>query len=987
MPRNTLILVVSALSLTACCKHGPGNTPIVPVDGLPSATPNPLDFGTIDTGTSKKLGLTLTNVGTGLLNVQSASISGDSSFSMAPLTKQTLEQGGSFTLSVTCTPQSDGAHQGTLTFLSDSTEKPSYAVPLTCTAFAYSIQVVPVELDFGEIQVGTTSAQQQITVTNNASAPETITVGSVSASTGSNSGDFQISGQMGVQANVPPGGFFTITVVFAPTITGPETAQLPITACASGCPPVSVALTGTGIDTQIVLLDFDTGQPYVSFTQVTSGGDTAHVVAIANALPATAQTMLTATLNPCSNQPPGPCLETGGNDGFSLTPTNANWVPVPAAWPGTLTPGSANSVAYFIVSFTPPSGSNSASDVADVDYTVGPAPQKIAKLPLSAGEAGSPCQLVTATPSSVPFGTVLAGQVGTQVVTLTNGGPQLCQLSNVGINPNDAYNEFGLTGGTITQLSLSPGQSQQLTVTFTPSAGTPPLLRKADLSMTTSDATRPTITVPLSGTLQNKAYAPTAWPKWHHDNGNSGYTTADTSGNQGHMAWKVSIGVPVGVTGSKSELATYIDSPAIGQDTNTKDDVVYMLGYGTYNINNVYNNVAPGSGQFVAVDGPSGNTLWTAQVTGPENSAQEATPTIVADGSIFLMTGGEQTSYPEFFHISPTGSILWSGVQALTGAIAACTFDPTGANDCTKQVPAGFKINDGFDTCPGFDNNGVLYLFDDDQPACDTYSSSTAQPVLQWSTTETDVPAHVESFSAALTSTSESVFSYGGYVLAFNATGAQMWGIGTGNGLMTNGWKAKGSGGSCENDSKGSPAIDGSETDAVVAFGGFDPSCSNIIGGIAGVNLATGHQDWGTYLAGGGAGYPPAAAPPAAPYNTNGYGSALVSYSSPASMGNGNWVMGWIDGVYAIAPPSGGTGLATVLWHYPTGLVLSSPAVGGDGTVFVGSSDGNFYAINGSNGTLKWKYPVGAAVNSSPAIGSDGSVYFAADDGNLYALR
>ena len=71
----------------------------------------------------------------------------------------------------------------------------------------------------------------------------------------------------------------------------------------------------------------------------------------------------------------------------------------------------------------------------------------------------------------------------------------------------------------------------------------------------------------------------------------------------------------------------------------------------------------------------------------------------------------------------------------------------------------------------------------------------------------------------------------------------------------------------------------------------------------------------------------------------------------------------------------------------PAGLVLSSPAVDKNGIVFVGSTDGNFYAIDGVTGTVKWKYAVGAAINSSPAIGSDGAVYFAADDGNLYGLH
>ncbi|HUB08701.1 MAG TPA: choice-of-anchor D domain-containing protein, partial [Myxococcales bacterium] len=859
MTRYLMIAVCGALLWPACCKHGPSTNTIIGVDGLPSATPNPLDFGTVDTGTTKKLGLTLSNAGTAPLTVESAAVGGDSSFSVSAVSEQVLQPGAAFTVSVTCAPQQDGPHAGTLTFATDSTEKPSYAVPLTCTAFAYKVEVAPVELDFGEVQVGTTSSSQTITVTNDASAAETIGVGPVSGSS-----DFQVSPQ-GAQANVAAGSSFSVTVTFAPTITGAEQATLPVTACSSGCPPVNVTLTGTGIDTQIVLLDNDTGQPFVSFGNVPQGTTaTAHVIAQANALPSTAQTMLTATLNACAGQSPGPCL-TQGTAGFTVTPTDSSWNPNASAWPATLTPGAqATSVAYFLVSYAAPAGNPSASDVVDVDYTVTTVAKKPAQLPVSAGEAGSPCNMVTASPPAVAFGTVLAGQTSTKVVTLANNGPQLCQLSGIGINPNDPFNEFALQGGTVAQLSLAPGQSQPFTVSFTPQSGTPPLLRRADLSMTTNDPNVSSISVPLSGTLQNAAYAPSAWPKWHHDNGNSGLTAADTSGNQGQLAWKVSLGVPVGASG---ELATYIDSPAIGQDPNTKDDIVYMLGYGTYDIANVYANTAPGSGQFVAVDGPSGNVLWSTPVTGPENSAQEATPTIVADGSIFLMTGGEQTSYPEFYHLSASGQVLWSGVQAKGGTTCACTFDPTGKSTCAQQC-GSFKINDGFDTCPGFDSNGILYLYDDDQPGCDTYSSSTAQPTLQWSTTETDEAAHVESFSAALTSASESVFSWGGFVLAFNAMGSQMWGMATGNGAMTDGWASGGA--KCENDSKGSPAIDGTETDAVVAFGGFDPGCSTIVGGIVGVNLATGNQDWGFQF--------PTGAPPAAPYDSNGYGSALVSY-------------------------------------------------------------------------------------------------------------
>ena len=77
---------------------------------------------------------------------------------------------------------------------------------------------------------------------------------------------------------------------------------------------------------------------------------------------------------------------------------------------------------------------------------------------------------------------------------------------------------------------------------------------------------------------------------------------------------------------------------------------------------------------------------------------------------------------------------------------------------------------------------------------------------------------------------------------------------------------------------------------------------------------------------------------------------------------------------------------ASLKWKYATeGLVLSSPAIGADGTIYVGSGDDNLYAFN-PDGSLKWQYLTGGAVNSSPAIGTDGTIYVGSDDANLYAL-
>lgn len=64
----------------------------------------------------------------------------------------------------------------------------------------------------------------------------------------------------------------------------------------------------------------------------------------------------------------------------------------------------------------------------------------------------------------------------------------------------------------------------------------------------------------------------------------------------------------------------------------------------------------------------------------------------------------------------------------------------------------------------------------------------------------------------------------------------------------------------------------------------------------------------------------------------------------------------------------------------------SAPAIGADGTVYIGCADSNLYALSGATGVLKWKYPTGGPVNSSPAVGLDGTVYFASTDSKIYAV-
>ena len=63
-----------------------------------------------------------------------------------------------------------------------------------------------------------------------------------------------------------------------------------------------------------------------------------------------------------------------------------------------------------------------------------------------------------------------------------------------------------------------------------------------------------------------------------------------------------------------------------------------------------------------------------------------------------------------------------------------------------------------------------------------------------------------------------------------------------------------------------------------------------------------------------------------------------------------------------------------VLWEFEVGNIMNSPAIGSNGTIYVGSGDGNLYAIN-PNGKRKWKFKAGRAAEFGPTVGSDGTVY------------
>ena len=159
--------------------------------------------------------------------------------------------------------------------------------------------------------------------------------------------------------------------------------------------------------------------------------------------------------------------------GFSLSGITA---------PVTLTAGQS---ASFSVTFTPPPREARAETSRSLRM------HRIRRLTIPLSGTGVPPGTLGSNPTSLSFGSVTVGSNQSLSETVTNTGGSSVTISQVGISGTG----FSLSGITA-PVTLTAGQSASFTVTFTPaSAGSV----SGNVTIT-SNATNPTLTIPLSGT-------------------------------------------------------------------------------------------------------------------------------------------------------------------------------------------------------------------------------------------------------------------------------------------------------------------------------------------------------------------------------------------------------------------------------------------------------------------------------------------------------
>ena len=216
--------------------HGPITT-MLNTGVLTFSPSTPLNFPVqlINTASGPR-SVKLTNTSTKAVSVSSIQASGD--FQQSNNCGGLIAAGANCDIDVVFQPLSLGGHSGLVTIVDGASSKPQV---IELSGWATALTLSPAKLNFGDQKAGTTSPPMEVTVTNESRV--TITFKEIDIG-GTDYKDFIIQAKS-CGTTLAPGANCTVGIDFAPTKTGPRTAELVFNVQGGGSPK-SVVLTGTG---------------------------------------------------------------------------------------------------------------------------------------------------------------------------------------------------------------------------------------------------------------------------------------------------------------------------------------------------------------------------------------------------------------------------------------------------------------------------------------------------------------------------------------------------------------------------------------------------------------------------------------------------------------------------------------------------------------------------------------------------------------------
>ncbi|HLW99911.1 MAG TPA: choice-of-anchor D domain-containing protein [Candidatus Acidoferrales bacterium] len=409
--------------------------------------------------------VTLSNTGSGALNITSIGVTGTNSGDFAQTNNcgsSVAANGGNCNINVTFTPTATGTRTASVTITDDAAGSP-HTIALSGTGAVPPAPIVSLSsssLAFANQTLNTTSAAQTVTLTNTGNAALNIISIGV---TGANSGDFAQTNNCGssVAAN---NGNCTINVTFTPTATGARAAAVTITDNATGSPH-TITLSGTGAGAPAPGVSFSAqGLTYASQTlNTTSAAQTVTLTNTGNAALSIGSLGITGANS-------GDFAQTN-NCGSSVAANNGN--------------------CTINVTFTPTAAGARGASVTITDNAAG-SPHSFT---LSGTGTTTPAPTASLSASSLTFaGQTLNTTSGSQSVTLTNTGNAALTITSIGVTGANS-GDFAQTNNCGSSVGANNGNCT-INVTFTPTAAG---ARGAAVTITDNAAGSPQ-TVSLTGT-------------------------------------------------------------------------------------------------------------------------------------------------------------------------------------------------------------------------------------------------------------------------------------------------------------------------------------------------------------------------------------------------------------------------------------------------------------------------------------------------------
>lgn len=396
-----------------------------------AARPEVLEFGPAALGSTKTVKLRLANEGRAPVRIEGA-LTSVPNVEVPPFEPFSLGAGAEHELEVRFKPEVEGEIQGVVEIFTDADSKGKAAqVPFSGLGVKAWVEVRNPALDYGNVQLDTIEIRELV-VHNPTSVDSPLRL----EITGTDADQFS-SSVTSQNVVLQPGWDWAIPVAFKPKRLGSAVAEVRVAVC-EGCEPAIVALTGTGVASELEI-----SPVRVDFGRVAVGATAEERIVVRN-----------QGTTPMSYTGASAISDSGGV--FRVVSA-----PVP---PGNvLRPGDA---AEIRVAFTPVEVGQVPEGRVEIQVrrsnSTAPGP-KVALV----GEGGSSC--IVLKPRLLDFNEVAEGMSATRQVEIINRCHEQVLLSDMKIDSHQG-GFFSLAQAPASQ-PIDPGQSAFVGVTFTPRAG------------------------------------------------------------------------------------------------------------------------------------------------------------------------------------------------------------------------------------------------------------------------------------------------------------------------------------------------------------------------------------------------------------------------------------------------------------------------------------------------------------------------------------